>query len=214
MVFRPDPPLVIGLLGGVAAGKSTIAAALAARGLQHVDADRLAREVAAEGPVLREIAAAFGAGVLDAAGRLDRAALAAIAFRDAAARQRLEALVHPRVRAAIVAATAAARAAGVSVVLDVPLLLERGLIEACDVVVFVQSSEAARRARAAARGWPPGEFERREAAQAPLADKRARAEFVLDNDGPLDAVGRRVDDLLRALPAGRPRAGGGPPGPS
>jgi dephospho-CoA kinase len=81
------------------------------------------------------------------------------------------------------------------------------------VVVFVHSSASVRAARAAARRWGPGEFERREAAQAPLADKRARADFVLDNDGPLDAVARQVDDLLRRLETGPRRAGGGPHGP-
>lgn len=210
MAFRPDPPLVLGLLGGVAAGKTTVAAAFAAHGLLHVDADRLARQVVAEEAVRRDLAAAFGPSILAADGSLDRAAMAAIVFADPAARQRLEDLTHPRIRAAILATLGAAKAQGTSVLLDVPLLLERGLIDCCDVVVFVHSSTERRRQRAAARGWPTGEFDRREAAQAPLADKRARADFVLDNDGTLDATGRQIDDLLRRLAARRP----GPPPPS
>ncbi|MEQ1632365.1 MAG: dephospho-CoA kinase, partial [Planctomycetota bacterium] len=91
---------------------------------------------------------------------------------------------------------ARARADGVSVLLDAPLLLERGLIAECDHVVFVATSDAVRAARAAQRGWEPSELARREAAQAPLAEKRARAGFAIDNDGSLDAMRQQVQDLL------------------
>jgi dephospho-CoA kinase len=199
--FRPDPPVVIGLLGGIAAGKSAVAAAFAARGLQVVDADAIARSVTDDPGVVRQVAAALGAGVAPD-GRLDRAAVAAVVFADPAARKRLEAITHPRIRERILAALAAARACGDSVLLDAPLLLEGGLIERCDHVVFVAASDAVRAARAAARGWSAAELARREAAQHPLAQKRARAQFVVDNDGPLDATHRQVDDLLdRWLPA-------------
>ncbi len=199
--FRPDPPVVIGLLGGVAAGKSAVAAAFADRGLRHIDADAIARTVTADAGVAREVAAALGPTAVDAAGRLDRAAVAARVFADPAARRQLEAITHPRIRREILAAVAAARAAGQSVLLDVPLLLEGGLIAECDHAVFVAASDATRAARAASRGWAPDERSRREAAQATLADKRARADFVIDNDGPLDATRRQVDDLLDRLDA-------------
>ncbi|MBL9078359.1 MAG: dephospho-CoA kinase [Planctomycetes bacterium] len=199
--FRPRTPVVIGLLGGVASGKSTVAARFAAHGLRHIDADALARDVAARPAVLAEVAAAFGPEAV-AGGRLDRAALAARVFADPAARQRLEAILHPPIRARILADLAAARADGVSVLLDVPLLLENGLIDQCDVVAFVDVPAAERQRRAAARGWPPGELERREAAQAPLATKRARAQHVLDNGGDLGATDRQVAALLAALEAG------------
>ncbi|MBL8726857.1 MAG: dephospho-CoA kinase [Planctomycetes bacterium] len=198
--FRPARPVVIGLLGGIAAGKSTVAALFAARGLRHVSADAHAHAVAGEPAVVAEVSAAFGPGVT-AGGRLDRAAMAAVVFRDPSARAQLEAILHPRIRARILAELAAARAAGTSVLLDAPLLLETGLIECCDEVVFVDADETERRRRAALRGWPAGELERREAAQAPLASKRARAGHTVDNGGDLAATARQVDAVLAALEA-------------
>lgn len=199
--FRPDPPLVVGLLGGIAAGKSTVAAAFAARGLAHVDADAIAREVSGRPQVIAALRREFGAGIVDADGRLDRAALAAVVFGDPDQRLRLEAITHPPIRRAVLSALETARQRGESVLLDAPLLLERGLIDHCDVVVFVQASDARRRERAAARGWAPGELDRREAAQAELGAKRARAHFEIDNDGTLDETREQVDDLLRRLSA-------------
>ena len=199
--FRPAGPVVIGLLGGVASGKSTVAGLFAAHGLLHVDADALAREVAAEPAVLAAVAAAFGPEVT-AGGRLDRAALAQRVFADPAARRRLEAILHPPIRTRILERLAAARAAGTSVLLDVPLLLENGLIEHCDVVVFVEVDAAERRRRAAARGWAADELDRREAAQASLAEKRARADHVIDNGGDLAATAHQVAAVLYAVGAG------------
>lgn len=200
--FRPRRPVVVGLVGGIAAGKSAVAAAFAAHGLVHVDADRLAREVTEDPAVLAAIARELGPDLLTADGKLDRPKTAALVFADQEARRKLEALTHPAVRAAALAAIAAAKAAGNSALLDVPLLIERGLVDECDHVAFVHASDATRRARAAARGWAEGELERRERAQASLEDKRARAGFVLDNDGPLDAMRRQVADVLRRIEAG------------
>lgn len=200
--FRPRTPVVIGLLGGIAAGKSAVARLFAAHGLQVVDADGEARQVAAEPAVLDEVARQLGPGlVVD--GKLDRAAAGALVFRDPAARSRLEAIFHPRIRARVLQALDAARAAGRSVLLDAPLLLEGGLIAWCDHVVFVDAAAPVRAARAAARGWAAGELARREAAQAPLADKRARAGFVVQNDGDLAASAAQVAALLGQLAADR-----------
>lgn len=196
--FRPAPPLVLGVLGGIAAGKSAVAARFAAHGLCHVDADQIARAVSADPQVVAEVARALGpAAVRD--GQLDRQALGALVFRDEAARRTLECLLHPRIRAQVLAAIDAAKARGESVLLDVPLLLENGLLAACDAAIFLDASLATRRARAAARGWADGELERREAAQAPLADKRARARFVIDTDGDLPTMHRGVAAVLDQL---------------
>lgn len=200
--FRPRTPVVIGLLGGVAAGKSTVAGLFAAHGLHHVAADAIAHAVTAEPGVVAELAAAFGPGVVPD-GHLDRAALAAVVFRDPPARARLEAILHPRIRARILTELEAARAAGTSVLLDAPLLLETGLIVFCDEVVFVAVSVDERRRRAAQRGWPAGELERREAAQRPLADKEARAGHHIDNGGDLGATARQVAAVLVTLEAAR-----------
>ncbi len=196
--FRPAVPVVLGLLGGVAAGKSTVAATFAAYGLCRIDADEVARTVSSEAPVLQSIAAAFGPAVVRG-GALDRPAMAAVVFRDPAARARLEAILHPPIRARILAGLAAAKARGDSVLLDVPLLLENGLIAECDHVVFVHAADATRRARAAARGWSPDELARREAAQAPLAEKRRRAAFTVDNDADLATMRAAVAAVLQAI---------------
>lgn len=198
--FRPATPVVIGLVGGIAAGKSTVADLFARRGLCRVDADVLARAVAAEPEVVAEVAAAFGPAAAPD-GRLDRARLAALVFRDAAARQRLEAILHPRIRTRIVAELDAARARGDSVLLDAPLLIETGLAAHCDHVVFVDAPDAERARRAAARGWDEAELERREAAQLPVHEKRARAAYVVDNGGDLGATERQVDAVLYAVAA-------------
>lgn len=196
--FLPRRPVVIGLLGGIAAGKSEAAARFAAHGLLHVDADAHARAVAAEPAVLQELGALLGPAVVGG-GRLDRQAVADIVFRDAVARKKVEAILHPRIRARIVAELGAAKAAGRSVLLDAPLLLEGGLIDLCDHVAFVDAAPAVRAARAAARGWHAGELQRREAAQAPLAQKRARASDVLQNDGELAALHHQIDAMLDRL---------------
>lgn len=196
--FRPAPPLVIGLLGGIAAGKSAVASLFAAHGLLHVDADRLSRSCSEEPATLAEIAAAFGPELI-AGGRLDRAALADLVFTDAQKKLRLEAILHPKIRARILCELAAAKAAGRSVLLDAPLLLEGGLIEFCDHAVFVATTVATRRARAAARGWSDAELARREAAQAPLAEKMARAAHTIHNDAGLDQTARQVAAYLAGL---------------
>lgn len=202
--FRPARPVVIGILGGVAAGKSTVARLFAAHGLRHLDADAVAREVGAEPAVLDLVAARFPGAVVTEHGRrrLDRNHLAEVVFADPAARRDLEAVLHPRVRARLLADLAAARAAGDSVLLDVPLLLENGLIDQCDHVVFVQASPATRARRAAERGWSAGELARREAAQASLEAKVARARHHVDNDGDLAATSAQVVALLDRLARG------------
>ena len=199
--FRPATPVVIGLVGGIAAGKSAVAARFADHGLVRIDADAVAREVSGHPDVVAAVGAALGPELV-AGGALDRPALAALVFRDAGARARLEAIVHPRVRARIEQDLAAALARGESVLLDVPLLLEHGLVERCDHVVFVDAAAATRQARAAARGWTADELQRREAAQAPLAAKRARADFVVDNDGDLATMARGVAAVLDRLRGG------------
>ena len=105
--------------------------------------------------------------------------------------------MHPRIRARLLARLDQAKANGDSVLLDVPLLLEGGLIEWCDEVVFVDTAPAVRTARARERGWQQGELEQRQAAQAPLHEKRARASHCIRNDGDLDETRRQVAALLR-----------------
>ncbi len=185
----PAPrPLVLGVMGGVASGKSRVARLLAGEDGAHVDADALAH-AALETPAARAwVAERVGAHALGEA-RVDRAAVARAVFADPALRRELEALIHPMVRASIAEALAAARREQrPRVVLDVPLLLENDaqhqLVAQCDALVFVDTDATVRRARArATRGWSDEELARREAAQLPLEFKRSRADVVIPNDG-------------------------------
>ncbi|WP_091346017.1 dephospho-CoA kinase [Micromonospora rhizosphaerae] len=189
--------LMVGLTGGIGSGKSAVAARLATLGAVVIDADRVAREVVAPGSEgLAEIVAAFSDRVLDADGALDRAALGAIVFADEAARRRLEAITHPRVRART-AELAAAAAPDAIVVNDVPLLVEVGLAPTYHLVVVVQTEVTTRLERLARRGMDRAEAERRIAAQADDARRRAAADVVLTNDAGLPELHAAVDALWR-----------------
>ncbi|MER5336325.1 dephospho-CoA kinase [Micromonospora sp. NPDC002717] len=197
--------LMVGLTGGIGSGKSAVASRLADRGAVVIDADQVAREVVTPGTEgLAEIVAAFSDRVLDAGGALDRAALGAVVFADEAARRRLEGIIHPRVRART-AELAAAAGSDAIVVNDVPLLVEVGLAPTYHLVVVVQTAVATRLARLARdRGMDRAEAERRIAAQADDARRRAAADVVLTNDGSLADLHAAVDALWqeRLLPYG------------
>jgi dephospho-CoA kinase len=164
---------IIGLIGRVGAGKSTVARSFADRGAAVIDADRIAHEVLDDPGVRGEIASRFGTDVLDAAGRVRRPALAGLVFgpapEQAEALRDLEAIVHPRVRRRIGEAVAALRSEEADgrprvAVLDVPLLVQAGWAEECDQLVVVECAENIRRERLAARGWNPAQIDAREAA--------------------------------------------------
>ncbi|MET8122120.1 dephospho-CoA kinase [Micromonospora sp. NPDC005291] len=195
--------LRVGLTGGIGSGKSAVAARLVERGAVLIDADRVAREVVAPGTEgLAEITAAFSDAVLDADGALDRAALGAVVFADETARRRLEAITHPRIRARTAELTAAA-APDAIVVNDVPLLVEVGLAPTYHLVIVVQTAVTTRLERLARdRGMGRAEAERRIAAQADDARRRAAADVVLTNDESLAALHDAVDALWwqRLLP--------------
>jgi len=209
MNARAPATLVLGILGGIASGKSQVARLLAGPEGVVIDADALAHAVLGSDEVAGLVRARFGPGVLDAGGRPDREALGRLVFSDPEARKALEDFTHPRVRAMIRARLEQARAQGVPrVVLDVPLLLEHdeqaGLAALCDVLVFVDTDEAERARRAAAtRGWAPGELARREAAQLPLSTKKARAHHLVPNRGTLADLEREVHAVLRRIGAER-----------
>jgi dephospho-CoA kinase len=184
--------LTIGLTGGIGSGKSTVAALLAAHGARVVDADRIAREVVEPGtPGLAAVVAEFGARVLTPAGALDRPALAALVFGDPAARARLDALVHPLVRARAAELVAAAPADAV-VVQDVPLLVETGQAGSFDLVLVVEADVETRVARLVDRGLSAEDARARIASQATDQQRRAVADVVLRNDGDRAALAGQV----------------------
>lgn len=198
------PPVVIGVLGAIGSGKSTAARVLAEAGAAWIDADRLAH-AALEEPAIRDaLLTRHGRSIAQAGspGVIDRAALGRLAFADPAARAHLESLVHPQVRAAIAEALAGHRFRRdvPAIVLDVPLLLESSPFAGeCDLLLFVEAGEGARRERVAARhGWGAAELARRDSTQLAPAAKRERAHVVLRNDGDLDAFAARVREWLAA----------------
>ncbi len=186
----------MGLTGGIGSGKSAVARRLVERGAVLVDADQLSREVVAPGTDgLAEVVAAFSERVLDADGALDRAALADLVFTDEAARRRLEAIVHRRVRARTAELIAAAAPDAV-VVNDVPLLAEVGLAPTYHLVVVVQTALATRLQRLTRdRGMSRADAERRIAGQADDASRAAVADVLLSNDGTLAQLHAAVDAL-------------------
>ncbi len=198
-MFEPDPPMTLGVAGGVASGKSTVARRLAARGLAHLDADAEARRVLENPATLAAIRARFGAAVFGPAGAVDRMAIAEIVFQDPSALRDLEAITHPAVRAALLDRMREAHAAGMSVVLDVPLLFEGGLSEHCDACIFADAPIELRVARARERGWGDDELVRREANQLDPDEKRARCRYIVDTSGSLSETHAQVDAVLAQL---------------
>ena len=185
----------VGLTGGIASGKSLVAAELAARGAIVIDADVLARQVVEPGtPALAAIVERFGRQVLTD-GQLDRSRLGEIVFADPLARRDLERIVHPAVRARAAELERAAEGAAV-VVHVIPLLVETGQQQNFDFVVAVDVDQEAQIQRLRARnGFSRAEAEARIAAQATREDRRAAADVVLDNTGTL----ARLSDQIAAL---------------
>lgn len=194
--------LRVGLTGGVASGKSTVSARLAELGAVVVDADLLAREVVAPGTEgLAEVVAEFGPEVLGPDGALDRPALGALVFADESHRRALEAIIHPRVRAAGAALEVAAGPEAV-VVHDIPLLVETGQGDAFDVVVVVDTPVEEQVHRMVEhRGMTEAEARARIAAQATREQRLAKADVVIDNTGTVADLVARVDEVWKALRA-------------
>ena len=192
---------VIGLTGGMGAGKSTVAGLFAEHGAHVIDADAIAREVVQPGePALAAIAEEFGEDVLTDDGRLDRAAMADVVFADADRLRALEAITHPAIRSRIedlLAAHAEAEDAEERVVvLDHPLLVESGLADELPVVVVVVAPEDLRVERlAAGRGIDPADARARMRSQASDEARAAAATHVVFNDGDLDQLALRVADV-------------------
>ena len=191
---------MVGLTGGIGAGKSAVAARLAAHGAVIVDADRLARDVVEPGTAgFTDVVAAFGSRIIGGDGSLDRVVLGDLVFADPGARKVLEAIVHPLVRARG-QQMAAAAPAGAIVVNDVPLLVEAGLGASYDLVVVVLASEEHRVCRLTRnRGMSESQALARIRAQASDDQRRAVADIVIDNDGTPDELNAQVDEVWAEL---------------
>jgi dephospho-CoA kinase len=192
--------IVIGLTGSIGMGKSTVAAMFADQGAPSFNSDDAVHELyAAGGAAVAPVSAAFPGVIRD--GGIDRAALSELVVDDTPALRRLEAIVHPLVRAAQAQFLVDQRAADVeAVVLDIPLLFESGAAELFDKVVVVSAPPDVQRARVLARpGMTIEKFEGLLARQVPDAEKRARADFVIDTAGSLDNTRAQVSAVLDAL---------------
>lgn len=199
---RNDSKPVIGLTGGIGAGKTTVARLFAALGAAVIEADKLSHEELSSADVVRTLQRWWGKDVIDEHGEPDRRRIAEIAFADPVQRKRLEQLLHPRIarrRAELIAGYRADPQIR-AIVLDTPLLFEAGLADECDRLVFVDADHAARLARVCERrGWTAEELDRRENCQRPLEFKRASADYVVVNNSDVASLAAQVEQVLRHI---------------
>ncbi len=181
-------PVIIGLVGGVASGKSYVAELLENLGALRIDADRLGHEVLLVKEVREHLARIWGPSILTDRGEVDRSQVSKLVFGNSmkavAGRRQLEAIVHPRIRSLALDRMAAVRAlpeVPLAIVIDAPLLIEAGWESLCDFILFIDSPLEDRVQRATARGWTEAHFADRENSQIPLDEKRSRATHFLDN---------------------------------
>ncbi|MBE7365032.1 dephospho-CoA kinase [Corynebacterium aurimucosum] len=195
---------LIGLTGGIGSGKSTVSQLLVRHGWELVDADQIARDIVEPGqPALTELAQAFGEDILQEDGSLDRGLLASRAFSSREKTAVLNSITHPRINEETQARFDAARQAGADfVVYDMPLLVDKGLHKDMDatIVVDVDAEERVRRL-VAYRGLDEEDARRRIAAQIPDDVRRAAADFIIDNNGPREALDEQVEGVVEKLRA-------------
>jgi dephospho-CoA kinase len=203
-------PIVAGIVGGVASGKSEVTRHLERLGARVIHADTLGHEVLKEAHVIETLTNRFGKEILDpATGQIERASVAKLVFgsdpQATSNRKFLESVVHPRIRKRIREAldSALADSSLEMVVLDVPLLIESGWIDSCDRVVFVDAPFEVRRARGTQRGWSDEQFRARESSQVDIDKKRDAATDRIDNAGTLEELRGQVERWWDALLASR-----------
>jgi dephospho-CoA kinase len=200
-LFPSSPlPLVLGLVGGIGAGKSQVAEAFARRGARVISGDALAHAALRQPAIKELVVRRWGKRLLDDKGEIQRRLLADVVFADASERRALEAIVHPWIKERIRAEVEAARADAMVrlIVLDAAVMLEAGWHDVCDQLVFIEAPREVRLRRVAEqRGWTVQEVEAREAAQLPLTAKAAHADHTLDNSTSLERLDHQVADLVR-----------------
>ena len=191
---------VLGLLGGIGSGKSAVAAELVKQGGCLINADRLGHEALAQPDIKRSVLARFGADIVDPQGAIDRKKLGARVFGDESELRALEAIVFPYIGAGIRREIdEAQRRDDVRfVVLDAAVMLESGWNGVCDQLIFVDAPRPLRLERVRRqRGWTEADLQARESLQMPLAEKRSRADAVIDNGSTMQRLADQVSALLR-----------------
>ncbi len=196
--------ILIGILGGVASGKSEVSSRLRSLGAAVLDADRVGHAVLREAEVRQAVQRRWGEAVLDAAGEIDRRKVAEIVFAAAPESRAeltfLEQLTHPLIGQRLQEQLAELHREGVrAAVLDAPVMLKAGWDRLCHRIVFVDAPRDVRLARARQRGWTEADFAAREAAQEPLETKRSRADMTLDNSLTRQHLFAQVDRFWRSL---------------
>lgn len=193
--------MIVGLTGGIGSGKSTVAKLFAQRGAIIVDTDAIARDVV-EPPsrLLDAIRVEFGPEAIDADGRLDRAAVADVVFKDPEKLRRLNEILHPEILKRTLAEIARHPPSSIIIVV-VPLLFEANFDRSCDVIAAVVAPSHLRRERTIQRGVAPADVDARMRSQLPAEDYERRARLVIRNDGDLAALEREVDAAWATLQA-------------
>ena len=193
----------VGLTGGLGTGKSTVSRMLVQRGVPVIDADRIAREVAEPGgPALPGIIQAFGPGMLQPDGSLDRPKMAQLVFGNPQKLSQLETLIHPHVQSAVANQRKQLEVQGHQwAVYDVPLLFEKNLQGQFDSVIVVSVNDAKTQAQRlkVRNGWNDEEIQKRLDSQLPLSEKVKRAQYVIQNDADLPSLEKKVDSLVQLL---------------
>ena len=195
----PTKVPIVGIVGGIASGKSLVAAQLERQGAVVVDADKVAHDVLKLDEVKALVRKRWGQAVFGKDGQIDRQALGKIVFAPAPDGPRelkyLESLTHPRIGRLVLERVGqlSEQGSAAAIVLDVPLLFESGWNKICDKTIFVDAERTLRESRAALRGWTPEDFARREAAQESLETKRTQADVVIDNSGTPQETQHQID---------------------
>lgn len=209
MALSIDQPIVIpiiGLLGGVASGKSFVGAQMERLGCVRVDADRIGHEVLKIPTIRQSLRQLFGDTIFQPSGEINRSRLAELVFgidlQSLDRRKQLEGLVHPVIHALALERIENLRASANpprAIIIDAPLLIEAGWTTICDYVFFVDTPAETRLQRSLARGWTAEQWQAREAAQLSLEVKRQAATHFIPGDEPADLLRRRLDSLLKAM---------------
>lgn len=192
---------VIGIVGGIGAGKSSVAKVFESLGCVVSDSDASVREILRDKSVQRQLVEWWGSEIISPDGSVDRSRIAQLVFESDAERRKLEGLIHPLVHDRRRALVERARESGApGVIIDAPLLFEAGVDNECDAVVFVDTPREIRLSRVkSTRGWDESELDRRENAQLGLEEKRKRSDYVVSNSGLPDELHGRVARVLASI---------------
>ena len=192
--------LLVGLVGGIASGKSLVAEQLQSLGAARLDADLAGHEILREKEVIEALHRRWGDGIISLDGSLSRSVIAKIVFSSGNLEEKryLESVTHPRIAARLQEQIARHQSGGKKVlILDAALLFEAGWDKQCDKIIFVSCPREIRLARARVRGWSEADFLAREASQLPLDEKRSRSGFIIDNSGDADQTRQQVGEWWR-----------------